>query len=123
MRPRSWPVTLLVLALAGCVDKTQLPRQLAGADPDRGRSIVKHHACASCHEIPGVDWPRGEVGGPLEGFANRPLIAGRFPNQPDVLVRWLRNAPDLAPATGMPPSKLTPAEARDVAAFLYSLDG
>jgi sulfur-oxidizing protein SoxX len=123
MRARSWPVTLLVLALGGCVDKTHTPRQLAGADPERGRSIVKRLACASCHEIPGVDWPRGEVGGSLEGFGRRPLIAGRFPNQPDVLVRWLRNAPDLAPTTGMPPAQLTPAEARHVAAFLYSLDG
>lgn len=109
------------LALAGCTDKSDRPRPLAGADIERGRLAAERLACAACHRIPGVAWPRGRVGGSLEGFANRPLIAGRFPNQPDVLVRWLVDAPALAPETGMPPQALTAAEARDVAAFLYTL--
>lgn len=109
------------LMLGACLDQTDLPRRLAGADPERGRVIAERLACAACHEIPGVAWPRGRVGGSLEGFAERPLIAGRFPNQPDVLVRWLTDAPSLAPDTAMPPQPLAPDEARDIAAFLYTL--
>lgn len=115
-------MTVAALALGACADKAGTPRQLAGADPERGRAVVARVACAACHQIPGVAWPRGRVGGQLAGFGDRPLIAGRLPNQPDVLVRWLRDAPSLAPGTGMPPIALTPAEARDVAAFLYTLD-
>lgn len=50
------------------------------------------------------------------------MIAGRFPNQPDVLVRWIRDAPSLSPETAMPATSLSDAEAVDVAAYLYSLD-
>ncbi|HYD46468.1 MAG TPA: c-type cytochrome [Phenylobacterium sp.] len=110
------------LALAtGCADKTVVERELAGADPERGLQLVRDLGCAACHKTPGVAWPSGRVGGSLEGFGERPLIAGRFPNQPDVLVRWLRDAPSLAPATGMPPQPLTERQARDVAAYLYGL--
>jgi sulfur-oxidizing protein SoxX len=107
--------------LAACADKTLPPRQLAGADPNRGREIAERTGCGACHEIPGVPWPRGRVGGSLAGFGDRPMIAGHIPNQPDALVRWLQAPPSLAPATGMPPSGLTDVEARDVAAFLYTL--
>lgn len=114
-------VSLAGLALGACLDKSDLPRQLAGADPERGRETAERVACAACHEIPGIAWPKGQVGGPLAGFANRPMIAGRLPNQPDVLVRWLIDAPSLSPGTGMPPQPLTTAQARDVAAYLYTL--
>jgi sulfur-oxidizing protein SoxX len=83
---------------------------------------MKAQGCGGCHDIPGLGWPEGSVGAPLDGFASRPLIAGRFPNQPDVLVRWLRDAPSLSPQTAMPPSAITEAEARDVAAYLYTLE-
>lgn len=78
--------------------------------------------CAACHVIPGIDWPQGVAGPSLEGFASRPMIAGRLPNQPGVLTAWLVDAPSLSPGTGMPPMPLTEAEARDVAAYLYTLD-
>lgn len=107
--------------LAACADKGLPPRQLAGADPERGREIARRVACGACHEIPGVDWPRGRTGGSLAGFGDRPLIAGRVPNQPETLVRWLRDPSSIAPETGMPAAPLTTAEARDVAAFLYTL--
>lgn len=78
--------------------------------------------CAAYHVIPGIDWPQGVAGPSLEGFASRPMIAGRLPNQPGVLTAWLVDAPSLSPGTGMPPMPLTEAEARDVAAYLYTLD-
>ena len=92
-------------------------------DPERGLAVMERVGCAACHDIPGIAWPKGAVGGPLEGFASRPLIAGRLPNQPGTLARFVQNAPSLAPETGMPAMPITQAEARDIAAYLYTLDG
>ena len=107
-------------SLAACAEKPE-SRAIGGADPKRGLAVVESHGCGACHQIPGVDWPRGQVGGSLAGFADRALIAGRHPNQPDVLMRWLRDPPALSPDTAMPASNLTEAQARDVAAYLYTL--
>ena len=110
------------LVLTGCIDKADLPRPIVQGDAAQGLAIIDEVGCASCHKIPGVAWPEGRTAGDLAGFGARPLIAGRLPNQPDVLVRWLIDAPSLDPGIGMPPMPLNQAQARDVAAYLYELD-
>ncbi|GAA0867501.1 hypothetical protein GCM10009116_00590 [Brevundimonas basaltis] len=110
-----------VIGLAGCADKADQPRSLAGADPARGLVVIKRAGCASCHAVPGVRWPAGATAASLDGFGDRPLISGRLPNQPDTLVRFIRDAPSLDPQTAMPPMPVTEAEARHVAAYLYTL--
>lgn len=108
--------------LCACAQKSDLPRQIAGADPTRGLAQIERVGCAACHVVPGVRWPRGTAGGSLAGFGKSPLIAGRLPNQPEMLIAWLRDPPALVPGTAMPPSGLTDRQARDVAAYLYTLD-
>jgi cytochrome c1 len=54
-------------------------------------------------------------------MAERGLIAGQLPNRPGVLVAFLQDPPSLVPATGMPDVGLTIAEARHIAAYLYTL--
>ena len=110
------------LVLTGCIDKADLPRPIVQGDADRGLETIREVGCASCHKVPGVAWPEGRTAGDLAGFGARPLIAGRLPNQPDVLVQWVMDAPSLDPGTGMPTMPLTQAQARDVAADLYELD-
>jgi len=114
--------SLAALLLAACGSKDAPPRMIAGADPERGLAVMERVGCATCHVIPGIDWPKGSAGPSLEGFGASPMIGGRFPNQPEVLTAWLVDAPSLSPETAMPPMPLTDAEARDVAAYLYSLD-
>ena len=114
-------MAVAMMSLCACADKTDAPRTIEGADAARGLEVVERTGCAACHSIPGVAWPQGSVGGSLDGFAERSLIAGRLPNQPDILVQWLRDASSLSPETGMPPMPITDAEARDVAAYLYTL--
>lgn len=111
-----------LLGLAACADKAEAPRALADADPAEGLRLIRSHGCAACHSIPGVAWPKGRTGGALAGVGARPMIAGRLPNQPDVMAAFVREAPSLLPDTGMPPMPLTETEARDVAAYLYTLD-
>jgi cytochrome c1 len=109
-------------AVTACADKANAPRTLAQADAAEGLRLIERHGCAACHAIPGVRWPQGRTGGDLTGVASRPMIAGRLPNQPAVMAAFVRDAPALLPDTGMPPMPLTDAEARDVAAYLYTLD-
>jgi len=92
-------------------------------DAVRGRALVASGAygCAACHDIPGIRAPRGIVGPPLRGLAQRGFIAGELPNTPDVLVAFLRDPSSLVPATGMPNVGLTVEDARHIAAYLYTL--
>ena len=113
---------LAAALLAACGETTHPPRTIAGADPARGLAVMERVGCGACHAIPGVDWPQGLAGPSLEGFGASPMIAGRLPNQPDVLTAWLMDPPSLSPGTAMPPMPISEAEARDVAAYLYTLD-
>ncbi|GGG23948.1 hypothetical protein GCM10010964_10150 [Caldovatus sediminis] len=77
--------------------------------------------CGACHRIPGVRNARAMVGPPLDAFAQRGYVAGVLPNRPANLLAWLRNPPAINPMTAMPDLGLTEAEARDIAAYLYTL--
>jgi cytochrome c1 len=84
--------------------------------------MMQEVGCHACHVIPGVRGPAGLLGPPLAGYSHNIYVAGKFPGTPDVLVRWIRDAPSLAPGTAMPESPVSEAEARDMAAYLYSLE-
>ena len=62
------------------------------------------------------------MGPPLDAFAHRSFIGGAVPNRPAVLIQWIREAPKLVPNTAMPPMPLDEGDARDVAAYLYTLE-
>lgn len=97
--------------------------QVYGGDPDRGVPAMIDHGCGACHSIPGVTGARGSVGPPLGGFAGRAYVAGVLPNTPAGLVSWLIDPTAHAPSTAMPDLGVTEAEARDMAAYLYTLRG
>ena len=118
---KGWAL-LAALLLAACENNGPQPRTIAGADPTRGLAVMERVGCAACHVIPGIDWPQGRAGPSLERFGSSPMIGGRFPNQPEVLAAWLMDAPSLSPETGMPPMPISEAEARDIAARLYTYD-
>jgi mono/diheme cytochrome c family protein len=111
---------VLAFALAGCEADAPPQAQWTG-DPVTGRMVIATKGCGVCHQVPGVPGATGVVGPSLRGFAGRALIAGQHVNEPQVLVSWLRDAPQLSPGTGMPAMPITEPEARDVAAYLYTL--
>jgi cytochrome c2 len=120
-------VALGCLAIAGCdLSETETfeNKYVRGGDPAQGRAILASgvHGCTTCHAIPGIDTLRGVVGPPLDGMAERGLIAGQLPNKPGVLVAFLQSPPALVPDTGMPDVGLTPEQARHIAAYLYTLE-
>jgi cytochrome c2 len=107
----------------GHPDWEEAARQVHGGDPDRGAAAMILYGCGACHVIPGVTGARGTVGPSLEGMARRAYVGGVLPNAPGGMVRWLVDPTAHAPQTAMPDLGVTEAEARDMAAYLFTLRG
>lgn len=87
---------------------------------DRGKVVMVRYGCGACHVIPGVSGANGKVGPDLTGIAGRTTIAGVLPNDPGNMMRWLRHPQAIVPGNGMPDQGVSEADARDIAAYLYS---
>lgn len=116
-----WLLVVAVVAV-GCTTATPQPTVAVLGDRERGRELVRSAGCTTCHAIPGVPAQPGSVGPPLDGFAGRRTIAGRLPNTPDDLVRWVLDPQEVDPGNIMPDVGLSEDEARAVAAFLSTLE-
>lgn len=112
-----------VAASAGaCGDARGAPEmKVAGGDADRGVRAIGTYGCGACHVIPGIREAIGNVGPPLTSFSRRSIIAGRMPNTVDALVHWIRTPQEVDPGTAMPDLNVTERDARDIAAYLYTL--
>lgn len=119
---RALPPLLLVSAvLAGCSDAGETAAQKTGGDPERGKGTIKKYGCHACHSIPGVPGADAQVGPPLDRIASRVYLAGRIENTPENLMKWIRTPQDVQPGTAMPNMGVSENDARDIAAFLYTL--
>lgn len=94
---------------------------MGDADTHRGRELIRSYGCGACHVIPGIRHATGRVGPKLEDFVHQMYIAGVLPNTPDDLVTWIQHPRQINPLTAMPDLNVTEAEARDMAAYLYSI--
>jgi cytochrome c2 len=115
---------LVVAAAAGACGEASAPhpaQQVVEGDPATGRILARSEGCMACHAVEGMPGAIGIVGPPLHGFRQRAFIAGRVPNRPDQLIAFLVNPPAVDPETAMPDMGLSPADARNIAAWLYSL--
>lgn len=92
-----------------------------GGDPQRGAQLIHQFGCGACHMIPGIRGANGLVGPPLMSFARRTYVGGEVPNTPENLVHWIESPQSIEPATAMPTLGLNQQQARDVAAYLYTL--
>jgi len=125
--------TVVVLLLAGATALWSNVRQrrheieqraawLTGGTPAHGRELFVRYGCGSCHAIPGVHQANGTAGPPLLRFGQRTFIAGQRRNTPQNLVPWLQHPQHIEPGTAMPEMGVTAADARDIAAYLYTLN-
>lgn len=99
-----------------------MAEQVSGGDSKAGRLAIAAYGCGSCHVIPGVAGAKGVVGPSLDKLAVRATIAGRLPNAPAAMERWLRHPQAVVPGNGMPEQGITPRNARNMTAYLYTLD-
>ena len=96
-------------------------RMRAEGDAGRGKAALAAYGCGSCHAIPGIPGAESMVGPPLTDFGTRQYVAGHLVNTPDNLVRWIADPHDVEPGTAMPDLGVTPAQALDMAAYLYTI--
>ncbi len=121
--PRVWATAavLVQVLLAGAVH-AQPPAQVPDkAQVARGKALIAQYQCGSCHAIPGIPAARGETAQTLRAWSRRSYIAGRLPNNADVLTRWITDPPALVPGTAMPRMGVSFDEAQAMAAYLFSL--
>jgi putative membrane protein len=122
--PASQAIAAIVctILISGCTDHdAQWAASMTGGTPSRGRETIRSYGCQSCHTIPGVTGAKSLVGPPLGGIASRSYIAGVMSNTPQHMIEWLRNPPGIDSKTAMPDMNVTERDARDIAAYLYTL--
>jgi cytochrome c2 len=120
MRAATLCAGVLLLA-AGCEAEEPAALRVAGGDPRRGHAVILEAGCGACHVIPGVRGAVAWVGPPLTEWARRGYVGGRLPNAPENLVAWLVDPGAISPGSAMPALGLTDTQARDAAAYLYTV--
>ena len=93
---------------------------LTGGHVEQGRTELVRFGCVACHEVPGIRGGTATVAVPLRGVADRQYLAGRLPNTPDNITRWIQHPQAVSPGTAMPDLGVGDQQARDIAAYLYS---
>ncbi|HKG91026.1 MAG TPA: c-type cytochrome [Gemmatimonadaceae bacterium] len=125
MRPNVFALALAAAAATAACGTSHAAEQeaaaLTGGDPARGRAAIRAYGCGSCHHIKGVGGAEGTVGPPLEGIGGRSFIGGVLPNTPDNMVRWIQDPRRVDSLTAMPTLGVPESDARDIAAYLYSV--
>ena len=114
---------LLLVPLSAC-DGQRLGSPVIpveGGDPARGRDLLASYGCTGCHTIPGIRGADATVGPPLTDWADRWYIAGLLINEPDELMHWIQDPQSIKPGVVMPNMGVTTEDARDIAAYLYTL--
>jgi cytochrome c oxidase assembly factor CtaG/cytochrome c2 len=110
------------LGASGCGRRAVHEAEAAtGGDVTRGHAAIGARGCGTCHTIAGVAGAAATVGPPLDRIALRTYLGGHLTNTPANLIRWIQHPRSVDPATAMPDLGLTDQEARDIAAFLYTL--
>lgn len=108
------------VAISGCDGWTHRPRSSFG-NIEEGSKLIREFGCGTCHSIPGVEGADGTVGPPLDAVGRRTYLAGTLLNTPDNMMKWIRDPQRFAPGTVMPNMGLSSAQARDVTAYLQTL--
>ena len=86
-----------------------------------GRRAIDQYGCATCHVIPGITGATRQVGPPLTGIGGRSYIGGVLENTRENMVRWIMSPQHARPGTAMPDLRVREEDARDIAAYLETL--
>lgn len=101
-------------------DLRERAEAITGGNVARGKLAFGRYGCGGCHTVSGVPQASGLVGPPLSGIGARAIIGGRLENKPSNLILWISDPQKVSPGTAMPDLGVAPADARDIAAFLYT---
>jgi cytochrome c1 len=109
----------ILLALTSC----DRPKEgdAFGGDVRRGSGLIAQNGCGACHSVPGVRGARGRVGPSLDHIGTQTILAGTLPNTPANMLTWIKTPQAVRPGDIMPNMGLNDHDARDIAAYLYTL--
>jgi cytochrome c2 len=123
------PVLLFItIFLTACSQTFNYERgaSMTGGDPQAGKEKIVLHDCHSCHEIPGIPVNRDRQGPSLKHWAKQSTIIKKWPNTPENLEDFLQHPERMLHGSGlkseMTMSSVKPSDARDIAAYLFSID-
>jgi cytochrome c2 len=116
-------ILLGVLTLSGCGTPAEsAPAQtVPHGDSSQGAAAIRYYGCGSCHTIPGINGANANVGPPLNRIGTREYIAGKLQNNPNNLMYWIMKPQKVWPGVDMPDMHVTHRDARNIAAYLYTL--
>ena len=116
-------LALFAITLSACSrrEAMEMGRRSTGGNAKIGEHLIYAYGCGGCHTIPGVAEANGTVGPTLQGFGCRYYIAGLLVNTPQNLFRWIAKPEEVDPGNAMPDLGVTERQARDIAAYLYTL--
>lgn len=110
-----------LICLCGCDNTVDTRPDGSFGDPHRGSLLISDFGCSACHTIPGIPNADGLVGPPLDRMGRRIYVAGVLRNTPDNLTRWISHPQAVVPGNAMPDMGIPEGQARDIAAYLYTL--
>lgn len=116
-------LAIAIALLANITNRTDVmaEQHIPQGDPQHGAVAIGQYGCGSCHRIPGINGADGMVGATLANLSRRSILAGQLPNNPDNLIAWIEHPQQMEPGVGMPDLGVSETDARDIAAYLYSL--
>lgn len=120
-RPLLVLLAAAVLVSACNARVTEEAETLTGGNVHRGKAAIAKYGCGACHTIPGIDRAHATVGPPLAAIAQRHYLGGHLVNTPGNMIRWIQFPQQADPGNAMPNLGVTDQEARDIAAFLFTL--
>lgn len=94
---------------------------VTGGDYARGQAAIRYYGCIACHTIDGIQ-SEALVGPPLTRMAGRSYLAGNMQNNAANLTHFIQHPREVHNDTAMPEMNVTEADARDIAAYLYSFN-
>ncbi|MFL6719104.1 MAG: c-type cytochrome [Burkholderiaceae bacterium] len=121
LSPADYKATLPNAAPTGHQQAAKFGVQPDG-DPKAGLHAIYQYLCVTCHAIPGTVEGKPNVGPPLGSVASRRYLGGVLLNTPENMVRWLMNPQAIDPLSAMPNLHVREQDARDMAAYLYTLE-
>lgn len=123
-------LALVVVVFAVVLTETRVTAAIAvapthgvtGGEPQQGRQMLVKYGCGSCHTVRGLATATGRVGPVLNGLREQGYIAGKLPNTPENLIRWIQHPQEVDPGNAMPDLGVSERDARDIASYLYSVE-
>jgi cytochrome c2 len=112
-----------LLASTACTSSESIKEaeMITGGNVARGVPAIGKYGCAACHTIPRVETATATVGPPLTQVAVRQYLGGHLINSPDNMIKWIQHPQLIDPKNAMPEMGVTDQDAKDIAAYLYTL--